>query len=205
MHLKPWIFKTLLGLLAAFAALPASGQNAPLTKVPKWYIPGHVRLQLAGQTGAAAVGFGYAYAHNKIETSLLYGYLPGREYDASIHTLSVKNLFVIRQFPVGTGNLMQAFAGFDVNIVFRDNDHTFLISLPNQFPDNYYSPNSIRFAPNFGARYYHPLKKQSFVKGWDIYLEWVTNDIYIKNLIKSEYLKVTEIFSLGLGFSLHLR
>src|SRR5678815_5088279 len=68
----------------------------------KWYLPDHAVAQFAGNIGLVSAGIGYSYLNDKVQTDILYGYLPSFEAETSVHILTAKNAY--HPFMVDLGN-----------------------------------------------------------------------------------------------------
>ncbi|WP_375416750.1 hypothetical protein [uncultured Hymenobacter sp.] len=93
-----FLLSWLLGLSAAGPALaqttdPATGAPAAARPAVPWYRPRHLLAQTGSGLGLLAVGAGYAFARDQVETDVLLGFVPRRYAGSSLLIPSLKLLY----------------------------------------------------------------------------------------------------------------
>lgn len=194
-----------LFLLVAFLTLHLSGfaQDSHTTDTDrKWWIPDHFVGQFAGNIGLFSVGPGYSYAKDKVQSDILYGYVPSFESNTSIHLLTVKTswhpytiqlseLFDLQPLRLGTG--------FSYSY-----GPQFYTRLPKRYPDNYYWwASSLRVTPFIGSSV--SLKvggAHTHIKRLEFYGELGTTDLDIVSKWHNSTLPLWDIWNLAFGTKL---
>lgn len=171
----------------------------------KWYIPDHFDLQFAGNIGFGSGGFGYAFAKNKLETDLMYGYVP-IEFGGPLNSLTLKETY-IPFFPVKTGDYK--FDLFTIGLYFNytmGKQFFFSPTSKPQYEAGYYDYSSAFRVGIFAGGGIQRLIDNSCFEKIGLYYEVGTYDLalhnYIFNVNKSSF---KGLFSLALGVKLYLK
>src|SRR5688572_7405148 len=97
------LIKYCLFFIITFTSFTIQAQDSHTSDTDrKWYLPDHAVAQFAGNIGLFSAGIGYSYLHDKVQTDILYGYVPAFESETSIHVLTAKNAY--HPFAVDMGN-----------------------------------------------------------------------------------------------------
>src|SRR4249920_2771850 len=81
-------------LILVVANFPLYAQDSHTTDTErKWYYPDHVVVQFAGNIGLLAIGPGYSYLKDRLNSDLLYGFSPNSEPKTSINILTIKTSY----------------------------------------------------------------------------------------------------------------
>lgn len=162
-----------------------------------WLIPDYYRLQFAGLTGFLSLGAGYRIG-TWYELTFYYGILNrllGRS-KADVHTISLKNSFKI----VTLWGCFVTSAGLSINIGFT---HNTFCSLPDHYPDEYYFQNKIHAVPFIGGEGQFKIDHK-FLNAGGVYLEILTLDAYLLEMIRTRHIKLNDILSVALGFTIYV-
>src|SRR5687767_6566016 len=62
----------------------------------KWYLPDHAVAQFAGNIGLISAGVGYSYFKDKVQSDIVYGYVPAFEKASDVHILTVKTAYRVK-------------------------------------------------------------------------------------------------------------
>ncbi len=165
-----------------------------------WYHPRHLKIQYAGSIGFFSVGAGTRIG-GSYEPSLYYGLLANGFGGSSVtvHTISIKNSFYLTETP--WVNHFYPKVGVSFNLGFTNN--TFR-KLPPHYSNSYYFQNGIHVAPFWGGEWRVAMKNRYF-KGAGFYFEFSALDAYLLEAIRTEYVNMTDVWSLALGFTVYLR
>jgi len=191
-------FKYLITFIAIVSVANLAYSNDTLSiKEKSWYVPDYAKLQFAGNIGFLSFGIGYELFNNRLQSDILYGYVPYSIGGATIHTISQKNTFVLYEYE-RSRYIISPTAGFSTN--FETGNNSFLI-LPDKYPKGYYVSNAIHFTLFIGGKIHKTLAQQSKIKGLDFYVELGTVDNYLWYKILSKEVKMKDISSLALGMN----
>lgn len=170
----------------------------------KWYVPHHAKVQFAGNIGFLSAGPGYLHGKGKLETDLMLGFLPKSIGGDHIVSLTGKLTYSPWKTRIGEELTLIPFSiGPYLSYSFGSQFDTLL---PNEYPEGYYWwATSLRFGAFIGGRIQTPLKSDQRIKGLDFYYELGTYDLeFLSYIQNTEYLNITDIFSLALGVKLRL-
>lgn len=167
---------------------------------PRWFLPTHAKIQYAGSIGFVSVGAGYRL-WNIYEPSLMYGYLSESfgGSNVSVHTISLKNSFYLTSLPW----LKHFWPRVGMLINWGNTNNTFS-KLPPHYPEKYYFQNKIHLAPFWGGEWHFAIKDKH-LSGVGIYFEFSALDAYILEAIRTEYIKITDVWSLGIGVTFYFQ
>lgn len=161
----------------------------------KKLLPEQLRIQFAGETGFLSIGPVWSFWNGRIESGISYGYTPGSTAEVEIHSLSLKNNIVWLRKMINNKSMIKCHSGF--GLLFDINGNTFY-QLPEQYPSNYYAPNSVNILLESGAEYKTPINCL-FIKHIGVYAEICTMGNFLWYGIKDKASDFTDQFSLGLG------
>jgi len=163
--------------------------------------PDHMKIQFAGNIGVLSAGIGYSYCSDRMQSDLLYGFVPASIGGKDIHTIANKNTFKLFQKPITNNILFTHYIGFSLNYYVTDN--TFLF-LPKHYPEGYYATNAIRFAPLFSYNLICINENINLFNNVNIYFEISTLDNYLWYYIKTTAINFIEIWNLAIGTTIQL-
>ena len=177
------------------------GQTKDSTVVRRWYVPGFVPVQYAGNIGFISTGVGYASRLRNYEFALLYGYVPKSMAGANIHTLTAKNTFPITRYPLKNNEVLIPYLGLGVSFEVGGNA---FFRMPSHFPDSYYDyPKNLRFLAYGGAKLQHLFEDDFYgLRGVELFAEAGTIDLYVWYKVMSHEIRLNEIFSVAIGVNL---
>ncbi|MDM8160738.1 hypothetical protein QUH73_13000 [Labilibaculum sp. K2S] len=195
-HILPILVYSCCFSLSALGSNLNGGQTDSIKR--KWYLPRDAKIQYAGNIGFLSAGITYHLAKDWYRLSFMYGSTSMHSHVHTLNTVAIKNTFLIKQFHIGDF-VVAPMAGLSINF---GSTHNTYRNLPSYFPNDYYFQNKIHFAPFVGAMVYHPLPYK-IIKGIDFYTEIGTIDNYLLEGIRTEYVKLYDIWNLALGISIH--
>lgn len=162
--------------------------------------PYQIQLQYAGNLGLFSVGAGKSFFNDKLNTFLIYGYLPKSIHGVTVHTIALKSSLRYANTELSPVFDLDFYTG--ALVLYGITNNTYLV-YPDYFPDGYYITNAIHASIHIGARLnkivpYENLQKISF------YTELGTIDYQICNAITNNTIKIFDIWNLcfGVVFSL---
>lgn len=169
------------------------------------FIPNQVTVQRGGGIGWLSVGLGYKNQSDKLNISLLYGYVPpnkGGRLDiftlkAGYNPFNVKLYKGIAWRPINP----VAFVSYTTN-------KYFYTSWPgSRYPDDYYWWSSaFRVNVGFQTSVAFNLPAKACGRSVSMYVEMSTNDLYISSYMSNrKYLSLYDISVLSAGVKLNLR
>ena len=197
------IIKYTFLFIFALVGFAASAQDSHTTNTDrKWYLPDHVTLQFAGNIGLLSAGPGYSYLNDKVNTDILYGFVPGFESNTSIHILTAKNYYT--PFRVDLNDKFQWEALKLGTGVSYSLGQQFYTSLPKRYPDNYYWwASSLRFTPFIGTAISAKVGNDAtIIKRLQFYTELGTTDLDLVSKLDNKSLSVYDILNLAIGTKL---
>jgi hypothetical protein len=163
-----------------------------------WYHLQHLKIQYAGSIGFLSVGGGSRIGKS-YEPSVFYGLLSQTFGGSSVtvHTVSLKNSFYLTDTP--WLNVFYPKAGVSVN--WGNTGNTFR-KLPPHYPERYYFQNMVHVAPFWGGEWHIPFGNQPpYALG--VYFEFSVLDAYLLEALRTDYVKMRDIWSLGLGLTFY--
>ncbi|TGE15071.1 hypothetical protein [Hymenobacter elongatus] len=183
--------------LASEPTLPAS----PAAAEPKsWYRPRHLVLQTGGGLGMVAVGAGYTYLNDKVETDILLGYVPKKFAGSTLTLASAKLLY--SPFTVRLSDQWQV-KPVSVGAYLSYTHGTLNDEERGQYTKDYYWFSSdTRYGPLAGGRvtYVRPTKGNGRPRTVSLYYDLSSNDLYLHSyLTNTKGLSISQILVLGLG------
>ena len=147
------------------------------------------------------MGIGWDYGRNKQwETQLLLGFVPKYDSDRAKLTLTLKENFIPWRMELGKGWQFEPLeCSFYVNTVFG---HDFWTKQLTKYESGYY-PFSTRVRPNLalGERFHYdiPNSRRKRIKGFTLFYELGTNDIYFMRFYRNGNAGFWDVFGLSLG------
>jgi hypothetical protein len=175
----------------------AAGQDTIPNK--KTCLPSTAHLQFAGFIGMLSGGFGYQYWHKRINSSLLYGYVPKEYASAPIHTVAIKTSVILLRISKPTVAIPVLYSGFTINCELSK--HAF-ITLPDYYPTGYYSSQAVHLTFFAGAKAYISIKEKFAIAP---YIEVGTLDSYLWYSLSHKTIDLDDIFKSAIGINLYLR
>ena len=172
------------------------------TESKKWYFPDHYKTHFAGNTGFLSCGIGYSFFKGKYETDLFYGYVPKSISGNHIHTIFRKRTYKPIKITLNKNTkLTPILLGFNSCLVIGQNS---FIILPEQYPESYYPPTAIYFAPFIGVGILRTDISKKRIKSLEFYFELGTIDRYLRNYFISDYLELKDILNISLGLKIEI-
>ncbi|MFC5269810.1 hypothetical protein [Adhaeribacter terreus] len=165
----------------------------------RWYIPDHAVAQFAGNIGLVSVGVGYSYLNDKVQTDILYGFVPAFESKTSIHIVTAKNAY--HPFAIDLANdyvfePLRIGAGVSYSA-----GPQFFTRLPKRYPNRYYWwASSLRLTPFLGMSISKKVGHEAtIVKRVQLYAELGSTDLDIVSKFDNETIPVWDILNLAIG------
>lgn len=178
-------------------------------------IPTQFVVQNAGNMGVVSAGVGWNYAHNKLETHILFGYIPPHQSTRGKLTMTIKENYIPWDLPLTkehSGNSKPLQSGWSIcpvtaslyiNTVYG---HEFWKSQPNRYPNKYYDFMSTKFRLNaaVGQRitWQIPRNKRKHAKSISLFYEVSSCDLYIRAKFVDNRVPLNDILGLSLGIKL---
>ena len=170
-----------------------------IIKQKPWYRPDYATIQFAGNIGFLSLGIGYQFFNNRINSEILYGFVPASISKAeNINTITFKNTFPIINKKHKTV-ITSPITGFAVSYETGNNS---FVKLPDKYPDDYYRTNAFHFTFFVGAKAHKDFTKPIIIKGIDFYFEIGSVDTYLWYAM-SQKINPRKIFSLSVGVNLY--
>ncbi|MEE4198427.1 MAG: hypothetical protein V2I54_12345 [Bacteroidales bacterium] len=169
------------------------GANA--SRGHKWYVPDYLKMQFAGNIGFVSFGTGYSWWKKKAQSDLIYGYVPHYHGNATIHTFTQKNSFRFLHFANGFYHY-SLYTGFSVSFEPGENS---MVTLPDKYPNGYYSPNCFYACLFVGNKLRFTLQDRYYFDSMETYLEINSVADYIFYNILADEDRSSKIFSLAVG------
>lgn len=189
-------------VLVLLALNSYGGNKSELSGYRSPFAPDYIIGQFAGNIGFVSAGFGYQSNSGKLSSSLFVGYVPASIANATIITISQKNTLRGKNFKHPKLNHFYPSLGFSINIETGRNS---FITLPERYPDNYYSTNAIKVGLFTGLTYQGKVRSNSRFHQFEYYAEIGTLASYVYyNIKRQEYLN-PDILSLALGVRINLQ
>lgn len=201
-----WVLIATL-LLSVYDRSAAQGneQEADLeTVTEKWYKIDHLKLQYAGAIGFISPGVGIAYAKDKMETDLYFGYVPKSVGGDHLFMLTLKNTY--SPFTIKPRNRDLVIHPFSIGGFFNYSfGSEFSTSWPDHYPKGYYWWDSaIRLGFFLGGKVTKPVLGLPF-RSLSAYYELGSNDLYFISYVQNfRYFKPYEILNLAIGIKVAL-
>lgn len=170
-------------------------------------IPTQLVIQNAGNMGVISSGIGWNYGrHKQWETNLLLGFIPENDSRRAKMTITLKENFMPWRIYIPHGWCVEPLScGIYLNTVVGDE---FWGHEPNRYPKSYYEYMSTRVRINvfLGQRITKdiPHNRRKFIKSVTCFYEISTCDLYIRDMVMSDYVKLGDIIGLSLGVKLQM-
>jgi hypothetical protein len=184
----------ILLLAAALCGAPLARANA----VASALAPDYLDLQFAGYTGWLTVGAGYSFAEGRVETEVMYGYVPNFVSRVPVHTFAQKTTLAPIRLPVGRSLVFYPLhAGYTASFVPGD---AFFLFIPDRYPrKDYYWPTSLHLALFVGGKIRHSFSSPGYLRAAALYAQAGTLTHYLKSLTHNEVVQLDDVISLTLG------
>jgi hypothetical protein len=181
-------------------------QHNSVRDKPKTWVPSTGHFQFAGFMGMFSAGAGYHYMNKRLNTSLLYGYVPQSYSTRSIHTLALKNTIAIvngSRFLKSSVTVQPVvYGGFTVNC--EISRHSFF-TLPDYYPKGYYHNQAVHLTFFTGIRTHILIgKEKRMVQAIEPFAEIGTLDTYLWYYV-SGGIHADDILRLALGVNFFFR
>lgn len=162
-------------------------------------LPDYASFQFAGNIGFLSAGLGYQLFSNKLNTEMVYGFVPKYQETEAIHQITLKNTVPLFRFQ--HENLIFT-PMLGLTATYETGRHSFVF-LDDKYPDGYYASNAFHFTFLLALSVHKDLKPSYLIKGVDFYYEVSTVDTYFWYGISNKEVKMNEVFSLALGMRLY--
>jgi hypothetical protein len=187
--------KVLLVVLFLLLSLHSQAANEPKFNLK----PTYFQLQYAGNLGLLSAGIGRSFLNDKINTYIIYGYLPENIHGVNVHTIALKASYRFANSTISPVFNLDYYTG--AFILYGITSNTYLI-YPDYFPDDYYGNNAIHGSFFIGTRLnkalpYKKIQKISF------FTELGTMDFQIWYAVINKTIGLFDIWNLcfGVAFS----
>jgi len=172
------------GLLALGA--PALAQERP------WYVPGHAKLQLAGNVGFLSPGVGWTFAR-RFDADLFFGWVPEAVGGTDIFAVTAKLTWAPWVVDAGRWRLHPVTAALQVTYTFGD--QYFVV------PRFAFTPTALRGGVGIGVAASRP----AWGRRVGLYAELGAIDIGLGYwLTNRDSVRASDVFSLALGARVEL-
>lgn len=168
-------------------------------KEEKWYKPDYFKIQYAGNIGFMSLGLGYEWWREIAQSDLLYGYVPVKHGNATIHTFTLKNTFRLFEFKILNKYNLSPTLGISISLEPGENSY---MRIPNRYPEGYYASNSFYACLNVGIKSNLTFKEERHFSAMDIYFEVNTLADYAYYNIVAQEDRSNKIFSIALGVNM---
>lgn len=149
------------------------------------------RFQFAGLQGTFSTGVFHNFKKDHFMLGLMYGFSPSGEFSRAYHGITLRSTYAWRALEKGTFKFepyVQISANLEVG-------KTAFFSLPDNFPDDYYGPQSLHAIGGVGVK----TKTRLGLGELALTLETVTLDTYLWYLIIQKQIDFEEVWSMSLG------
>jgi hypothetical protein len=160
--------------------------------------PDYASFQFAGNIGFLSTGIGYHLFSKKLNTELLYGFVPKHNDTKAIHQITLKNTVPLFRF--NHENLVFS-PMLGLTTTYETGRHSFVF-LDDKYPDGYYRTNAFHFTFLLALNVHKDFKPSYAIQGMDFYYEISSLDTYFWYGISNKELRASEIFSSALGVRL---
>ena len=197
MKLRHLLFVFLFSVLTGTGAV---AQDSHTTNTDReWYLPDHAVLQFAGNIGLLSIGPGYSYAKDRMNTDVLYGYVPAFESHSGIHLLTAKTSYRPFLIDLSNGFLLEPLkvgAGVSYSI-----GSQFYTTWPKRYPDRYYWwASSLRFTPFIGSTISTKIgNDHTIIKRVQLYGELGSTDLDIVSKLDNKSLPLWDVINIAIG------
>lgn len=168
------------------------------------YLPNQFTLQYAGGVGRTVFGVGYQTPSEKLDVSLLYGFVPAAK-GGRLDIFSLKasySPFAIKLAPKLSWSPIRP----TVSVSYTTNKY-FYAQWPSRYFDDYYWWSSA-FRVHAGLQSSVRLKLPARLKmnSVEFYAEWSSNDLYFVSYTNNrKYLSLWDISVLAVGLKLNMK
>lgn len=172
-----------------------------LVQKRNWFVPDYYKIQFAGNIGFISIGTGYELFNNRLQSDILFGYVPKSIGNTVIYTITQKNTFSIHDFKLNKKKEISLIIGFSVSYETGNNSCLFL---PDKYPDGYYSTNAFHFPLFSGIKMKKTFKIDSKIKSIEFNIEACQIATYLYYSIINDEIKYNDITSLAFVLSLKI-
>lgn len=163
--------------------------------------PHFVRGQFAGGIGMVSMGLGRTHINRALETAIVYGYTPEFDAPRAIHTISHQVVWQNWDQWRGQRYDWNFFAGVNTSFVISGGE-TF-VTLPDRYPQNYYSPNAVRFYGFIGVRGTRWSDARRRINQKSVFIALNTHDQSVRYFINDPKTGYRNLFSLSFGVTVY--
>ncbi|MCC8088156.1 MAG: hypothetical protein LIO79_02680 [Rikenellaceae bacterium] len=166
-------------------------------------IPRYAKAQFAGSIGVVSFGTGWNYSKDRLETDILFGFLPKFADTRAKVTFTVKQNYLPWQVSISDKWYLEPLnCGLFMNALMNKN---YWVSEPVKYPaGGYYRfSTKVRFHIFAGQRFTLRLNKNG-MKSVTGYYEISSCDLYIISAATNKYLKPKDYLSLSFGLKLQI-
>jgi hypothetical protein len=156
------------------------------------------QLQYAGNLGLFSVGLGKGFFNEKLNTFLIYGYLPEQVHGAQVHTIALKGSIRLGKSIISPIFDLDYYTGGLV--LYGITDNTYFI-YPDYFPDDYYGTNAIHASFHFGLKL-NKNRHVNKISQFSFYTELGTLDYQVWYALKNATVELFDIWNICLGMTI---
>jgi len=162
-------------------------------------IPDYLRFHYAGGIGIVSVGGGFHHHQEKLNSELIWGYVPPANGASSIHTLAFRTHYRIKTRSMASNLESHRTIGLSMNIAMTHNTH---FKWPDRFPSRYYPPNNLRLMVFIGHTISVYLENSRVFERISFNIEIGTFDKYLVDAFRHASFQLPRL-NLSLGSHLH--
>lgn len=201
------IFKWLLLPVVALFSMSAYSQESLDAQGyrDKWnkLIPRYGKAQFAGSIGVFSFGPGWNYSKNRLETDILFGFLPKFSDTRARVTFTLKQNYLPWRVNLGEKWYFEPLnCGLFMNSIMNKR---YWLSEPSKYPKGgYYKfATKVRFNIFVGQRFTFKTDRNG-MRSVSGYYEISSCDLYILSAVTNKYLKPKDYLSLALGLKIQI-
>ena len=150
------------------------------------------RIQFAGLQGMFSGGALMNFKNERIQLGLMYGFSPGKLGANDYQGVTIRSVWSLRDYPINDRFAIAPHIAISVNL---EVGGTTFFFLPEEFPEDYYAPQSLHGIVGIGGK----LKMDTGKGQLALTLETVTLDTYLWYTIIQREIRFYEAWSLSLG------
>lgn len=162
-------------------------------------MPRHIKGQFAGSMGVVSAGPGWSYWKERLETDIMFGYLPKHSDRRPKLVITLKQNYMPWQKHYGDKWVFEPLTcGIYINTII---DNRFWMVEPSKYPKDYYKFSSkMHFFIFAGQRMTMKMSnKKGRNRSLTAYYEISTCDLYFISKVPNKYLKTYDYLSISFG------
>lgn len=167
--------------------------------IPEQLIPDYLRFHYAGGVGMVSVGGGFHHHQEKLNSELIWGYVPPANGASSIHTLAFRTHYRIKSDMITANLESHRLIGLSLNIAVTRNT---CFTWPGRFPSRYYPPNNLRLMIFIGHTISVYLEHSRIFQRISFNFEIGTFDKYLADAFRHASFQLPKL-NLSMGSHLH--